>query len=373
MKKIIVFSFVIVVIAFSMFSASAETYENLLNDSDKKEAVNVLPDNVQDFLKEFGLDSFDFSNLNKLTLKNIFPKFLNTVSSESKNPMKAFAAIIAVMLLYSIIYGVKSTLENTLQPVISVSVTLCIICILVIPLTGFTETVVNTIKISSDFMTAYIPIMVFALGLSGQPLTSAGYYAVMMFTSQSVSRISSEIIAPFMKIMLAVSVSSGISPSVNLSGIIRFITKFTRILLVFSMSIFTGILSFKQVLSTGADNVSSRAVRLSLSSFVPIVGSALSEAYRTVQGSVGLLKSGVGIISVIAAIALFAPSVIQCVFWMLTLSFSKSIAEILNLREPCVILDSVYCVISTLFAAALCMTLVFIISSAVVVLLGGFS
>lgn len=373
MKKILIFVFITVVICLSVFSVSAENYDDYIDDNSKKEAVNVLPDNVQSFLKEFGLDTFNFSKLSNLSLKKVFPEFLNTVSSESKNPMKAFAAIIAVMLLYSIIYGVKNSLENTLQPVISVSVTLCIICILVIPLTGFTESVVNTIKTASDFMIAYIPIMVFTLGLSGQPISSACYYTVMMFTAQSVSRISSAVIAPFMKIFLAVSVSSGISPNVNLSGIIRFISKFTRILLVFSMSIFTGVLSFKQIISAGADTLSSRAVRLSLTSFVPIVGSALSEAYRTVQGSVGLLKSGIGIISVIAAVVLFSPAIVQCVFWMLTLSFSKSIAEILNLREPCAILESIYSVISTLFAVALCMTLIFIISSAVVVLLGGSS
>lgn len=369
MRTIFAFTAVLFVIFMSVFPASAES--GYLDNSKQQEAINSLPENVRDFLSSIGIEDFDYNSLNNLSLEKLFPHIANLISSESKNPMKSFAAIIAVMLLYSILYGVKNTLEGTLQPVLSVSVTICIICVLVIPLSGFVTSVVDAVKISSDFMTAYIPLMVFALGLSGQPLSSAGYYSVMMFTSQAVSRLSSQVIAPFMKIFLAISVSSAVSPNINLSGIVRFISKFTRIALVFAMSIFSGILSFKQVLSLGADNISSRAVRLSLSSFVPIVGSALSEAYRTVQGSVGLLKSGVGIISIIASAALFMPSIIQCLFWMLTLGFSKAIAEILNLREPCVLLESVYSVVSTLFAVVLSMMLIFIISSTVVVMLGG--
>ena len=43
---------------------------------------------------------------------------------------------------------------------------------------GFITSTVNVITTSSDFMLAYVPLMVLALGLSGQPISGAGYYSV---------------------------------------------------------------------------------------------------------------------------------------------------------------------------------------------------
>lgn len=359
-------------ILISIFSVNSAEYDDLLKQNNADGIYNSLPDSTKQSLNDIGLNGFDYSKLNNLNVENILSEILNTIGEEGKTPLKAFSVIIAIMLLYSILYGLKNSVDTALQPVLSLIVTICITTAIVIPITGFITSIVDTIKASSDFMISFIPIMVLALSVSGQPVSGMGYYSAMMLSGQAVSRISSEIISPFMKIFLAVSVSSSISPSINLSGIVRFISKFTKIVLGFVMSLFTGILSFKHVVAVGADSVSSRAVRFSLSSFVPVVGSALSEAYRTVQGSVGVLKSGVGIIAVIAVCAMYLPVIIQCLFWMLVLGLSKAVGEILNLREPCVLLESVYSVISTLLAVALCLMAVFVISTALVILIGGY-
>lgn len=372
MKKILVFICVFVLALFFSVSAKAAVYDEFLKESSPDEVFDSLPDNTKSALNDLGIKGFDYSAFKNIKPDRIINRILDIAAKESKNPLKAFCSVLAVLLLYSVLYSVKNFAQTTLQPVLSLIVTLCICCALVIPLTGFIENTVNVIKSSSDFMLAYVPLMVFALGLSGHPVSGAGYYGIMIFTGQAVGRIASRIVAPFMKIFLAVGISSAISPNINLSGIVRFISKYTRIILIFSVSIFTGVLGFKQVLDMGADSLSSKAVRLSLSSFVPVIGSALSEAYRTVQGSVGLLKSGIGIVSILALIAVYAPVLIQCLFWMLALGVSKAAGEVLNLREPCILLESVYTVVSTLFSVILCMIMIFIISSTVVIMLGGF-
>ncbi len=369
----VLFSAVIMmlVIIASAFSVNAGTYDELLKDNGASEIINQLPDNAKNSLNDIGLKDFNFSELKNLKPENILSSIFDSVKTEGKAPLKTLTALTAVLLLYSILYGMGNTLDGTLKPVMSVAVTICLSCAIVVPITGFITSAVDTIKISSNFMISYIPLMALVMSLSGQPLSGAGYYGIMLFAGQAVSRASSEIIAPFMKIFLAVSVASSVSPNINLGGIVRSISKTTKITLAFIMSIFTGILSFKQVISAGADSLSSRAVRFSLSSFVPMVGSALSEAYRTVQGSVGLLKSGVGITAILAVCAVYMPVIVQCLFWMLILGVSKTVSEVLNLREPCVLLESVYTVVSTIFAVILSLTAVFIISAAVVLMAGG--
>lgn len=371
MRTLISVLLIAVIIIFTCFSATAAEFDDLLKDNNADEIINSLPDDAKNSLNDLGIKGFDYSALEKITPEKILSGILNTFTEQGKTPLKAFAAVVSILLLYSILYGLRNSFESSLQPVLSVVTTICICCALVIPLTDFITSAVGVIKTSSDFMLSYIPLMTAVISFSGQPLSAAGYYGIMTFSGQAVNRISSEIIAPFMKVFLAVSVSSAVSPNINLGGIVRFISKLTKILLGFVMSVFTGVLSFKQVVSAGADSLSSRAVRFSLTSFVPVVGSALSEAYRTIQGSVGVLKSGAGVIAVIAVAVMYLPIIIQCVFWILTLLLSKSIGEMLCLREPCALLEAVYTVVSTLLAVILCLAAVFLISTAVVILTGG--
>ena len=104
---------------------------------------------------------------------------------------------------------------------------------------------------------------------------------------------------------------------------------------------------------------------------MPVVGSALSEAYKTVQSSIGLLRSGVGVFALLAVIAVFMPVVIKCLWWLLVLWLSKSAGELMGLKEPCFLLESVSSVFSVILAITLSVCAVFVISTAALFILGG--
>lgn len=170
---------------------------------------------------------------------------------------------------------------------------------------------------------------------------------------------------------LGLSITSSVSPSVNLSGFMSMISKSVKWLLGFAMTIFTAVLTFRQLISVSVDNVSTRAVRFTLNSFIPIVGSALSDAYKVVQGSIGLLKSGIGIIVILSVTIVFMPVILQGVMWMFTLWIGKSTAEVLNLNGPAKLLENISSVFSTLIAVLLCIMSIYILSTAAVIMLGG--
>ena len=66
------------------------------------------------------------------------------------------------------------------------------------------------------------------------------------------------------------------------------------------MTIFTGILSVQSIVGASADSVAVKAAKYVLSNSIPLVGSAASDAYSTVRGSILLLKNGVGGIGIAA-------------------------------------------------------------------------
>lgn len=220
-------------------------------------------------------------------------------------------------------------------------------------------------------MLAYVPVMAVIMASSGSVAGSASYYAVMIGAGEGVSQLSSKIIVPLLNMFLGLSITSSVSPSVNLSGFMSMISKSVKWLLGFAMTIFTAVLTFRQLISVSVDNVSTRAVRFTLNSFIPIVGSALSDAYKVVQGSIGLLKSGIGIIVILSVTIVFMPMILQGVMWMFTLWIGKSTAEVLNLNGPAKLLENISSVFSTLIAVLLCIMSIYILSTAAVIMLGG--
>ena len=55
------------------------------------------------------------------------------------------------------------------------------------------------------------------------------------------------------------------------------------------------------------DVTTNRTLRFVVSSFVPVVGSALGEALSTVQGCIKVLKGGVGAFGVLAVVLCSCP------------------------------------------------------------------
>ncbi len=373
MKKLISFIFIIVFsVALSCINVNAETYDDLADSTGASDLYGALPDEVQDTLSSLGVTEVDYTQLNEISFKSIMSEIGDIVADQGSTPLKIMSSVIGIMLLYSLVFGMKSFSKTTsMENVLSLCITLCITCVIVIPISNVITSGMEVICTASDFMLAYIPVMLLIMVSGGYAVSGSSYYSLMIFAGQAVGQVSTNIISPFLQMFLGLSITSAVSPSINLRGMVEFIGKITKWMLGFIMTVFTALLTFRQLITTAMDNVSTRAVRFTLTSLIPVVGSALSDAYKTVQSSVGLLKSGVGVFVIFAVGIVFLPSLVKCLFWMISLGLCKSVGEILNLKEPVEILSCVQVVITTVFAILLCVMSVYIILTALVLLLGG--
>lgn len=372
MKRLFVILIITFLVLNSPFKACAAQSDSLASDYGADKIIDSLPDEAKDSLSSIGLNGLDINALSNLSLDKIFGELFNSAAKNGKAPVGALAVIIAVMLLYSLIYGIRSSFDNnSLQQVMSVCLTLCVTGAITAPVISVIQSGISVITIAANFMLAYLPVMLAVMTAAGNGASGGSYYALMTFAGEIVSQAGSNIISPFLKVFLGLSVASAVSPNVNLGGFIKFISKLCKWLLGFVMTIFTGVLTLRQLVSSGLDSVTTRAVKFTISSLVPVVGTALSEAYKTVRGSVGLLRSGIGVFALIAVIVVFAPVIIQCLWWMLVLWASKAAGELMGLKEICFLFESVSGVVTLIMAILLCVAAVFIISTSTVLILGG--
>lgn len=155
-----------------------------------------------------------------------------------------------------------------------------------------------------------------------------------------------------------------------MQGIINGISKIIKWIIGFAMTVFSGLLTFKTLITTSADSISTRAVRFTLSSFIPIVGSALSEAYKTIQGSMCLLKTGLGVFVIISVMIVFLPIIIHCLLWIISLNITCGIGNMLGIKGPISIIKSCSTVLTTLLVIILCVMAIYVISTAIILTMG---
>ena len=310
-----------------------------------------LSDEASRALSELGVTSADADALSALSFENVMAALSKMAGSGMTAPLKGLITMTAVLLLCSMLTAYQNSLTESGETVQTVAV-LCLSGAVAVPAVGFIGTAGDVIAQCANLFLAYIPIMAVMLAASGKAVSSASYQALTVAAGQGVMRVSSDMILPLLHIFLGIAVSSGIAPQVGLGGFLSLITKLTKWLLGFVMAIFTAVLSLRQAASGALDSLGSKAARFALSSFVPVVGSALSEAYKTVQGSLHVLRSGLGIFVILALAFTFLPVLLQGLGWSLCLFVGKALAEALGVSHCAKLLEALGTVFSTIAAAA---------------------
>lgn len=329
-----------------------------------------LSDEASRALSELGVTSADADALSALSFENVMAALSKMAGSGMTAPLKGLITMTAVLLLCSMLTAYQNSLTESGETVQTVAV-LCLSGAVAVPAVGFIGTAGDVIAQCANLFLAYIPIMAVMLAASGKAVSSASYQALTVAAGQGVMRVSSDMILPLLHIFLGIAVSSGIAPQVGLGGFLSLITKLTKWLLGFVMAIFTAVLSLRQAASGALDSLGSKAARFALSSFVPVIGGALSEAYKTVQGSLHVLRSGLGIFVILALAFTFLPVLLQGLGWSLCLFVGKALAEALGVSHCAKLLEALGTVFSTLTAVLLCVPAVLLIAAAAAFAIGG--
>lgn len=390
MRRIFAFVVAILIVPLTVFTVAGDTFddtdvnsysEDLSDDTLSKleSAIDLegmfesLPQESRESLERIGLVSDTSRSICDVTFGSVINEVMNVIASQSPSAFSSLGLLVAVMLIYSLAESFSHSLNSdTLRDVLSVVTALCIALALVIPVTDIISTALDIVSISSNLMLSYIPIMVTVLVSSGQTVTGSEYYSMMVVASSGISKLYSEFVTPLLSVFLGISVCTTVMPDMKFDGLVSFFSKAVRWILSFSFTIFTALLSFKTLIASSLDSVSTRAVRYTVSSFVPVVGSALSEAYRTVASSVNILKNGLGVFMIFAIGSVFLPLIVRLLVWQFSVGISRCFAEMINLRVPNEMLGGVSSVLGTLLAILLCIMAMFIISTALLMTAGGF-
>ncbi len=379
MKKFLVFiTFVITWFIFSFAQVQAkDNYEtnDIYDRQYKLLEIDKLNENLSsdtvNSINNIGIKSANWEEIPNINIGDIFKEIFKTFSKKALIPFSSLTSILAIIMLSTIINNLKTSFGNkNISSIMSSVSILCLCASIIHPMVNCINSCSAAIKSASGFILCETPIMATIMVLSGHPITATSSQVTIMAAGQIISYFAGNFLVPYMNILLGAALISSISPRINLNGLCSGIYTTSKSVFKFLASIFTGILTIQNLVTSSADNLKTEAAKFTLDTCVPIVGGALSDAFGTVQGCLKLLKSGAGAFGIIAIGAIFLPIVAECSVWIIFLNLSKGISDIFELKKISFLFKSVSGVMSVMMAALVFVMTIMVVSTVLLMIIG---
>lgn len=374
MKKrmfLTVFLLLFFMLAFPIQAAAAEEtavntssiYEEQLDASGAQRLKDGLPKETQDLLEELGVTDFDYKKLMEVSPSSFFELFIKMLQGQMQSPLAAGCMILGAILLCSLLTGMRHGLEDSATTTVFSYITALFAgTVILMPVAGCIARTASMIVTSSNFMLAFIPIFTALAAASGNPVSAFSMHGLLMGLGQVISNFSSHFLMPLTGIFLAFSVVGAVNPALQLQSLTATIKKTVTLVLSFASTLFFALLSIRGNITSAADSVAMRGAKFAISSFIPIVGSALSDGLASIEGCAGLIKSAVGVFGIFALVLMFLPAVAELFLWIFTAQACIIASDLFGQNEISAMLKGILHTLTLLIAIVLLIAVLMVIS-----------
>ncbi|MDL2287093.1 stage III sporulation protein AE [Eubacteriales bacterium OttesenSCG-928-G02] len=343
--------------------------------------VYAYNEDEKNIASEAGVDEISFSEVLTETEKNgddhinffdkIFVIIKSSFNNILKNALTSFYSILCVVVLSSIFSTLKQTSINA-----ALSTAFDFISLLA--LTGIVFFTLNSaFKFAADvltrlhmFMTALLPVSASLLTMSGNVTAGAASSSSLLFFLTVVQGIADKLLFPLLQIGFAITLAGSLPGTINLQSLTTLVKNSLTTLMAFVFSIFGVVMYFQTTIAAASDNYIFRSVRFASGVFVPIIGSMVGDAARTVMASVDTVKSSVGAMGVITVLSMVLPVIIYIIMYKAVILINAIISRMLGCDRESKLLYDVNSLMSILMSLMIGVSVIFIIAIAMFIKTG---
>ena len=333
-----------------------------------EEIMEALPDGVKEYMDKQEVSAEDGS-VASLTAEDVFEEIWRYLCEGIQSPLKMLAGLVGIIFLCALVGALRDSAGNS-----SLTETFRVVGVLAGAglLCNYMGEIVEAARSGmAAFLLSYVPAFAGVMAVNGQTGAAASYNSLVIVASEMFSQATSLFLFPAVSSILGISVAASINPDLNISGIAEGVKKLVTWALGLMMAVFTGLLSVQSFVAASSDSLSLRAAKFTVSNSVPVIGGAVSDALSTVGGSLSLIKNSMGGFGVIAAAGIILPALITVSCFRFALMAAGAAGRLFGTDRLCVLLKSGESVLDMIIAMLVCFGLLIIISTAMMLALGG--
>ena len=362
---------VIIVMLLTITCNATNVSETIINEIQAELEIfkSNLSNDVLDFLPE-GVWKGDFSSLlsEDFNEKTIFEFIMDYLFLGLNDALKSFCVISVIIIISSLFNTLSSSFSSiaiknsfNLASSICASITVFNLC------SNITHNTVIYLNGLCKAMECFAPLMSTLYILTGN-LTSGGVASASFVLFISViENALVKLMVPIIYICISFSIIKSLGGYFDLSGISKTLKNTFTGVTVFVMSIFMFVLSCKSILSQSNDSISIKTAKFAISSFIPIVGSTVNDALRTITSSISLIKNSCGIIALLVIALMMLPQIISLLLYRLLFNITSSMAKCLKCDTECTVIEEASSVCGFLLALVICTCILFIFAITIMI------
>ncbi|MCL2212814.1 MAG: hypothetical protein FWB93_03175, partial [Oscillospiraceae bacterium] len=190
-------------------------------------------------------------------------------------------------------------------------------------------------------LTGLLPFIT-ALNIASGSVTTAAVTGVQItLVLAIISSIAYYALLPILQVCFGLNLTSHVSKSHGLTLISDFVRNGFLFLIGGITAVLGIIFAFQANVAQSADTVALRTMKFAAGSWIPVVGSSVSEALRTVMGSLNLIRSTTGAIGIVSVLMIGLPTILSLAAAKLSFTFAAGIAEMLSCGDVAKMLGGV--------------------------------
>ncbi len=310
-----------------------DTTSDALDDLDVSDLEKIL-DNTQQAARLFGGKSFleklasiingDFAD----DSTSIWEALINLIFDNILSFLPIIATVIAVAILGGMIQNLKPNFSGKSIGSVVHFVTYGVVVILIFTvITRMITVTTGTIGSIKAQMDAVFPILLTMLSAVGGSVSVSVYQPAMALLASLIINIFTIFLMPLFLISVVLSLVSNLSNNVKLDKFISFINSLFKWVIGLVFTIFIGFASIQGITAGSIDGLSIKTAKFAIKSYVPIVGSYISDGFYIILASSNLIKNAVGACGLLLLVGTILAPIIQLVIFMLALKLMAGIIE----------------------------------------------
>lgn len=316
-----------------------EEIQNQLNDLDFSSLEEILNSFTKGQVAVFGGSSF-FEKLQKLIVgdfddsQNIWIAILSVFFENILGLIPILSLIIAVSLIGGVLQGFKpnnndKSISNLIH-FVTYGVIVVLILSVVVKMVSLTTTTIQNIKSQMD---AIFPLLLTLLTAIGGTVSTSVYQPAMALLTSVIMNFFTYILLPIFIFSIVFNIVSNLSNTVKLDKFTAFFQSSYKWLIGLIFTIFTAFLSVQGITAGSIDGISIRTAKFAIKSYVPILGSYLSDGMGVILASSNLIKNAVGATGLFLLLATIISPLIELILFMLVLKLMAGIIEPLGNKQ----------------------------------------
>ena len=358
----------------------------------QSEAIASLEDNISQITEsvDFGemekfIDDISGFTDEKLSVKDIVYKFVRGESvveyqtvfkyvgsllfAEVKSRLPALLSLLSVLLLCSLL-GCLNTerLGSGVGEIVHFVGYAAIVTTVTALCYSLVSSALSAVDKVSSVVQAVFPALLALMISTGATAQAALYSPTALFIDGFTTIFIKNFTFPCVLAMLALSVVSNITKTVKLKGFIDFLSGIMKWGIGLAATVFSLFLTVKGISGGLADGVTVRTLKYALNSSVPLVGGILSGGADVVVAAASLVRSALGLTTLVIVFGVVLMPVIKIAALTLALRVVNAVAQPFSSDRVYSFINSAVSVLHHALAGLLLATLMYVVTIIMIVL-----